>query len=48
MATRRIDREPRIYQGRIEVISGSLIPVIQDGVEEVFVESAEGYDIYTE
>ena len=42
------DTYPSIWQGRIEVISGELIPATQNGVEEVFVESAEGYDIYTE
>jgi len=42
------DLSPNIHQGRIEVISGSLIPVIPNGVEDVFVESAEGYEIYTE
>jgi hypothetical protein len=42
------DISPNIHRGRIEVISGSLISTTQNGVEEVFVESVEGYDIYTE
>lgn len=46
--TQKPDISPNIRQGRIEVIAAPHKSAGQNGVEEMFVESVEGYDIYTE
>jgi hypothetical protein len=46
--SKKPDISPNLLQGRIEIISGAARSARKKGVEDLFVESVYGYDIYTE